>query len=150
MQAAATYVLNDPPELAAHVDASRRLHATVARAVHAELVAAGADCRPPEAGFYLYPDFEPVRPLLAARGVDSGAALAGALLEQRGVGVLAGEAFGDEPKGLRARVATSLLYGETDGRRWEALRSPDPLALPWIAASLEHLRGALTALTAES
>lgn len=149
MQAAAGYVLADPPEVLAHVERARRLHAAVTRAVHAEFTAAGADCRAPEAGFYLYPDFAPVRPALAARGVNGGAGLARVLLEEHGVGVLAGEAFGDAPEALRVRVATSLLYGETDEERWQALHSHDPLALPWIAASLEQLRGALTALTAQ-
>lgn len=148
MQAAATHILQDPPEVLAHIDATRGLHATVAAAVYEQFTAAGAVCRRPEAGFYLYPDFEPIRPVLAARGIDTGAGLAAALLEEHGVGVLAGEAFGDAVGGLRARVATSLLYGESEAERWEALRSDDPLRLPWIAASLEHLRGALAALTA--
>ncbi|WP_431771905.1 pyridoxal phosphate-dependent aminotransferase [Streptomyces cucumeris] len=148
MQAAAAHVLADPPEVLSHIDDARRLHAAVARAVHAEFTAAGALCRAPEAGFYLYPDFEPLRPRLEARGIDGGAALAATLLDRHGVGVLAGEAFGDTPRGLRARVATSLLYGESDTERRQALRSDDPLSLPWIAASLEHLRGALGGLTA--
>ncbi|MFI9603380.1 pyridoxal phosphate-dependent aminotransferase [Streptomyces sp. NPDC052043] len=146
MQAAAAYVLADPADVTDHIAASRRLHATVARAVHNEFVRAGATCRAPQAGFYLYPDFEPVRADLAHQGITTGAQLASALLERQGVGVLAGEAFGDEAQGLRARVATSLLYGESAGERWEALRSDDPLTLPWIAGSLNHLRDALAAL----
>jgi aspartate aminotransferase len=104
-------------------------------------------CRAPEAGFYLYPDFEPVRERLAARGARSGAELAAALLERYGVGVLAGAAFGDAAAGLRARVATSLLYGETEAERWAALRADAPAELPWVAASLGHLRDALAGLT---
>ncbi|MFF4806130.1 pyridoxal phosphate-dependent aminotransferase [Streptomyces sp. NPDC001351] len=149
MQAAATYILQEPPEVLNHIDAARRLHAKVAAAVYEQFTAAGAVCRRPEAGFYLYPDFEPVRPVLAARGIDTGAELAATLLEDSGVGVLAGEAFGDSVGGLRARVATSLLYGESEAERWAALRSDDPLRLPWIAASMEHLRGALAALTSQ-
>jgi aspartate aminotransferase len=148
MQPVAAYVLADPPEVTAHVARARRLHAAVVRAVHAEFTAAGADCRAPQAGFYLYPDFAPVREALAAHGVEDGAGLARVLLEKHGVGVLAGEAFGDLPQVLRVRVATSLLYGESDAERWQALEADDPLALPWVAASLEHLRGALEALTA--
>lgn len=146
MQAAAAYVLDDPAEVTAHIAAARGLHGTVARAVHAEFVRAGAVCRAPRAGFYLYPDFAPVRADLARQHITTGAQLASALLERHGVGVLAGEAFGDEVSGLRARVATSLLYGETADERWEALRSDDPVALPWVADSLNHLRGALSSL----
>ncbi|MEU4896448.1 pyridoxal phosphate-dependent aminotransferase [Streptomyces sp. NPDC044780] len=147
MQAVAAHVLQDPPELVTHIARSRRLHAAVAQAVHAEFIAAGAVCRRPGAGFYLYPDFEPLRPVLAGQGIDGGVSLADALLERHGVGVLAGEAFGDTPDGLRVRVATSLLYGESVAERWKALDSDDPVSLPWIASSLEHLRGALRDLT---
>ncbi|MDT0447093.1 pyridoxal phosphate-dependent aminotransferase [Streptomyces johnsoniae] len=146
MQAVAAHVLAEPPEVRAHIAAARRLHAGVARAVHAEFTAAGADCRPPEAGFYLYPDFGPLRPALAARGLDGAAALADALLTEHGVGVLPGDAFGDDPRALRFRAATSLLYGETEAERRAALHGGDPLALPWIAAALTRLRAALTAL----
>ncbi|MGH3311078.1 MAG: aminotransferase class I/II-fold pyridoxal phosphate-dependent enzyme, partial [Streptomyces sp.] len=148
MQAVAAHILRDPPEALAHIERARGLHATVATAVHSEFTAAGAVCRIPEAGFYLYPDFEPVRAVLTAQGIGTGAELAGALLERHGVGVLAGEAFGDAREGLRARVATSLLYGESDAQRQQSLESADPLSLPWIQGSLEHLRGALSALTA--
>jgi len=78
--------------------------------------------------------------------VSSGADLTELLLDDYGVAVLAGEAFGDDPKAWRFRVATSLLYGRTDEDRWEALGSSDPLALPWIADALAHVRRALTAL----
>lgn len=146
MQAAAEYVLGDPAEITAHIAAARTLHGTVARAVHSEFVRAGAVCRAPRAGFYLYPDFAPVRADLARQGITTGAQLAAVLLDRHGVGVLAGEAFGDEVSGLRARVATSLLYGETAEERWEALHSGDPVALPWVAGSLRHLREALASL----
>ncbi|MGW0712688.1 pyridoxal phosphate-dependent aminotransferase [Streptomyces sp. NPDC002643] len=156
MQAVAAHVLQDPPDVLRHIERSKRLHAAVARAVHAEFVTAGAVCREPKVGLYLYPDFEPLRASgrpgrerrqLESRGITGGASLATALLERHGVGALAGEAFGDAEDGLRVRVATSLLYGESEAERRQALNSADPVALPWIAASLEHLRGALGSLT---
>src|SRR6185503_1844829 len=97
-------------------------------------------------GFYLYPDFEARRAALAERGVRTGADLAEHLLERHDVGVLAGEAFGDDPAGLRVRMATSLMYGTDDDERERALASDDPAALPWIRAKLERLRAALDAL----
>lgn len=149
MQAAAAYVLDEPEEVRQHIATSTALHAKVANAVYDEFIAAGAKCRKPEAGFYIYPDFEPLRDTLARKGVHTSADLAAVLLDQHAVGVLAGEAFGDDPTALRARVATSLLYGTTSAERWEALRAPDPLSLPWIAKSLDHLRRALAELAAE-
>jgi aspartate aminotransferase len=147
MQQVAAHVLGEPPEVTAHIAASRRLHHAVASSVHREFLAAGVSCRPPQAAFYLYPDFAALQPTLAGFGVRSGAQLAEFLLEHHGVGVLAGEEFGDDPAALRFRAATSLLYGADPEQRWSALRSDDPTALPWIADSLSHLRQALTALT---
>jgi aspartate aminotransferase len=148
MQAVAEYVLADPVEVRDHVRASRRLHQTVASAVHEEFVAIGAACRRPTGAFYLYPDLTVLRPRLEERGVSTDVDLTELLLEEYGVGVLAGSAFGDDPAGWRFRVATSLLYGRTEEERWTALRSDDPRELPWIADSLARLRRALTALAA--
>lgn len=146
MQEVAAYILDEPTEVVGHMVGSRRLHARVAAAVHAEFEAAGAGCRPPAGGFYVYPDLEPLRPALASRGIADGAHLASYLLDRHSVGVLAGQAFGDDPAKLRFRAATSLLYGATTEQRWRALGADDPTTLPWIADSLAHLREALTAL----
>jgi aspartate aminotransferase len=43
-------------------------------------------------------------------------------------------------------VATGLLYGETTAEQQRALAAPDPLSLPWIAASLTRLDAVLTDL----
>ena len=45
------------------------------------------------------------------------------------------------------RVATSLLYGDTDAERHAALNSPNPCSLPWIAAALDRLEEVLADLT---
>ena len=133
MQHAAAYALAEPPELAEHVAASRRLHRAVSRAAYEVVAATGASCRPPSGAFYLYPDF-------AGRPFGSGAELAAYLLDEHGLAVLAGHAFGDDPAALRFRMATSLLYGADDEQRLAALRSEDPISLPWIAAALERMR----------
>lgn len=146
MQEVAAWVLDEPEEVTAHIAASRRLHSAVSSAVHEVFVQAGAVCRAPQGPFYLYPDLEAFRPTLADRAIGTGHELAEYLLEEHGVGVLAGAEFGDDPTALRMRVATSLLYGDSEAQRWEALRSSDPVSLPWISASLEHLREALDAL----
>jgi aspartate aminotransferase len=68
------------------------------------------------------------------------------LLRRYGVGVLPGSAFGDEGRTLRLRVATALLYGDTDDQRTTALNSADPCALPWIADGLSRLEEVLADL----
>ena len=146
MQHVAAHVLNEPPEIVAHIARSRRLHRAVTIAAYRGLTVAGVRCRPPGGGFYLYPDFEPFRPHLAAADVNGSDGLATHLLERFGIGVLSGAAFGDEPQALRCRIATSLLYGAGDDQRREALAAEDPAELPWIKRSLDRLTTAVALL----
>lgn len=151
MQHAAALAFTEPAELVEHVDRSRRLHAAVTRAVAGRFAAAGADVPRPEAAFYLYPDFGPLRDLLREEhGVRTGADLTALFLERYGVGVLPAGAFGEPADALRMRVATSLLYGATDEQRLAALAAPDPASLPWIAAGLDRLTEVLADLQAAS
>jgi aspartate aminotransferase len=149
MQHAAAFAFAEPPELVEHVDRSRRLHAAVAGAVADRFAAAGARVVRPEAAFYLYPDFGPMRDELeAAHGIRTAPDLTHLLLERYGVGVLPGSSFGDAPAALRMRVAPSLLYGEDDEQRLAALASPAPASLPWIAGALDRLSEVLSDLSA--
>ena len=147
IQQAAALAFREPAELSERIAASRRLHATVCRAVAGLCAAAGLDVPPPQAAFYVYPGFEPWRAHLARRyGVTTSEGLAALLLERYGAGTLPGSAFGERPTALRLRLATGLLYGETDEQQEAALAAPDPLALPWIAAELDELREILVDL----
>ncbi|MDA3624679.1 aminotransferase class I/II-fold pyridoxal phosphate-dependent enzyme [Saccharopolyspora sp. WRP15-2] len=143
MQEVTAHVLDEPAEVTAHIASSRALHEAVSTAVHHEFTAVGASCRKPTAAFYLYPDFSPLAADLAEHGIEGADAVADHLLDHHGIGVLTGSAFGDDPTAPRFRVATSLLYGDTDEQRWEALRSADPVALPWIDNALNRIRTAL-------
>ena len=149
IQQAAAYAFSDPPELAERIALSRRLHGEVARAVAQRFASAGAEVPPPRGAFYLYPDFGTVRSRLQDRhGIRTSEDLAGVLLQQFGMGVLPGSAFGDDPGALRLRVATGLLYGDTDRQREAALAAAEPTALPWIAGALTRIEEVLAGLTA--
>ncbi len=145
MQAVAAYVLQEPEDVVAHVARSRRLHRLTTAAAFDAVTGAGAECRAPTAAFYLYPDLAPMRGALAQQGVDGADALAEWLLERHDVGVLSGAAFGDDPRAVRFRMATSLLYGSDDEQRRRTLDSDDPASLPWISEPLERLAAALAA-----
>jgi aspartate aminotransferase len=148
VQQAAALAFTEPPALVERVELSRRLHDCVARAVALRFAAAGASVPEPQAAFYLYPDFTPLADVLLARhDIASDEQLAAVLLHRYGVGVLPGSAFGDQGWRLRLRVATAMLYGDTDVQRTAALNSPDPCSLPWIAASLARLEEVLADLT---
>jgi aspartate aminotransferase len=147
IQQAAAVAFGEPPELVEWVARSRRLHATVARAVACRFSAVGAGGPIPRAAFYLYPDFGPWRERLRDRhGVGTDVELAALLLDRYGAGVLPGSAFGEPAEALRLRVATGLLYGDNDEQRETALASPDPLALPWIASALTRIEEILADL----
>ncbi|MFJ9850460.1 pyridoxal phosphate-dependent aminotransferase [Streptomyces sp. NPDC101150] len=135
MQQVARYAYAEPPEIVERMRASARLHGAVARAVHRIAVEAGAECRPPTGGFYVYPDFAPQRETLARAGVTDSASLAARLLDDSGIVVLAGHLLGDDPHALRFKAATSLLYGD-EHQQEQALRADDPTRLPHIAGEL--------------
>ncbi|MET9241098.1 pyridoxal phosphate-dependent aminotransferase [Nonomuraea sp. NPDC003709] len=143
VQEAAAYAFDEPQELLARIELARRLHGTVARAVHERFTEIGADVPAPQGGFYLYPDLSHLR-------LGGSAEITKILLEEHGIGVLPGHAFGDDPAAARVRVAVSLLYGETAEERLTALNSPNPLQLPWIADNLDYLSKGLNELASVS
>ncbi len=140
VQHAAAVAFSEPAELANWIARSRSLHAVVCQEAGRICITAGLDLAPPQAAFYLYPDFAPWRQHLAAKfSVETGADLAALLLKRYGAGTLPASAFGEEPGALRLRLATGLLYGDTDEQRETALAADNPLGLPWIGASLGRL-----------
>ena len=150
VQHAAALAFTEPPEITDHIAASRSLHATIARAVAGVCTAAGLTVPRPQAAFYLYADFEPWRDHLRARyQVITGAGLARLLLDRYGAAALPASTFGEHPAALRLRLATGLLYGDTQEQREAALAAPDPLTLPWIATTLARLEEILTDLGAQ-
>lgn len=147
MQSVAEYAFSEPPEIRDRLRDDARLHGTVAKAVYDIVVAAGATCRPPTGGFYVYPDFAPLSAELAALGVTDGASLQSRLIDHLGIAVLAGVHFGDDPKALRFRAATSMLYGRTRDEQRSAQRATDPLSLPHVADALAGIEQGLAKLT---
>jgi aspartate aminotransferase len=140
IQQAAAYAFGEHSDISQRIAQSRSLHAAVARAVAGRFAAAGLLVPPPQAAFYLYPDFEPWRAhLRSERGITTGAGLARHLLDRYGAGVLPASAFGEPEGALRVRVATGLLYGDSDWQREAALAAHDPLSLPWISAPLDRV-----------
>ena len=147
IQHAAALAFTEPPPVRERVAASRSLHATVARAMAGVCTGAGLLVPPPQAAFYLYPDFEPWRAHLRTRHqVTTGAGLARLMLDRYGSATLPASAFGEPPGTLRLRLATGLLYGDTPQQREAALAAPDPLTLPSIAGALARLQEILADL----
>jgi aspartate aminotransferase len=147
IQQAAAVAFSEPQELSDRITRSRALHARVCRAAAGVCSAAGLDVPAPEAAFYVYPDFEAWRRHLARRhGVTTGAGLAGLLLDRYGAGTLPASAFGESTTALRLRLATGLLYGDSEEKQEAALAAADPLTLPWVADNLSRLEEILADL----
>jgi aspartate aminotransferase len=147
VQHAAAYAFGEPAEITERIMRSRSLHAAVARAVADRCTALGLLVPPPQAAFYLYPDFGPWREhLRASRGVTTGAGLARHLLDRYGAGTLPASAFGEDERALRLRLATGLLYGDTDAEQETALIATDPVTLPWISGILDRIGNILADL----
>ncbi|MFJ2715662.1 aminotransferase class I/II-fold pyridoxal phosphate-dependent enzyme [Streptomyces sp. NPDC087437] len=141
--AAAAHVLGEPGPVTARLAASVRLHARLARAVHAAVVAAGALALPPQAGRHLYADLGPLRSALDAHAVGDAQELEDFLTTRLELPVHGGHRFGDDLGALRVRLSTAELLGRTDEERAECLLSPEPLELPHVQRALLSLRSVL-------
>ena len=147
IQHAAAVAFGEPADSVRRIDRSRSLHAAVARAVRRPAPVRRAAGAAPQAAFYLYPDFAPWREPLRRRGVHTGADLARHLVDRYGAGTLPASAFGEPEDALRLRLATGLLYGETEEQRETALAATDPVALPWVASALAAIEDMLSDLS---
>jgi aspartate aminotransferase len=146
MQEVAAYAFAEPPELVAYLADCNRLHGLIARAVHSQLVAAGASCRHPTGGFYVYPDLEPLRECLLQHEITDSASLQRHLLDQFNIAVLAGHDLGDDANALRFKMSTGQLYGTSEEEQVRALYTSDPTQLPHIVNALTRIEEALTKL----
>lgn len=90
---------------------ARRILAALGNECARILVSAGIGVHPPEGAFYLFPDFTPLAAELEQRGIEGSESLQQFLLEETGVAVLPGVAFGRPAKELTCRIA----YVDFDG-----------------------------------
>ncbi|WP_447041343.1 aminotransferase class I/II-fold pyridoxal phosphate-dependent enzyme [Streptomyces sp. DSM 118878] len=146
--AAATYALGEPDDVTGRLAAAVRLHARVAAAAQRAVLAVGALARPPLAGRHFYADLDPLRPCLAARGVDDAQDLEDFLGERLGMPAPGGHRFGDDIDALRVRLSTSPFLGTTTEERLRALDAPEPLVLPHVSEALTGFASSLDGLRA--
>ncbi len=112
VQYAALRAFQGGPEIDDYLARSQRILRALGALLARQLRAVGAEVRTPEGGFYLFPDFSPLRERLAARGMHTSSELCQRLLEDTGVAILPGSDFGQPCEQLTARIA----YVEFDGR----------------------------------
>jgi len=83
----------------------------IGQKIYRQLVSAGVKVHPPQGGFYLLLDFSPFADKLNAIGIETDTQLCEQLLEQIGVALLPGTAFGMPADMFTARLA----YVDFDG-----------------------------------
>lgn len=105
IQHAAVAAFEGGPEMELYLQRSRAVLEALANTVSQRLTAAGAAVNPIKGGFYAFPNFDPVRPRLAERGVTTSLELCKRLLDDAGVATLPGSAFGRPPEELSLRLA---------------------------------------------
>ncbi|HSR14512.1 MAG TPA: aminotransferase class I/II-fold pyridoxal phosphate-dependent enzyme, partial [Gemmatimonadales bacterium] len=111
IQRAAVTAFDGGEDLDRYLARSRAVLGALGQAATRTLVGAGVDVVSPDGGFYLFPDFGRHRAGLAARGIGTSAQLCERLLEDTGVALLPGDAFGEPSEELSAR----LSYVDFDG-----------------------------------
>lgn len=127
IQHASVAAFRGGPEIDAYLHASRRVLHALGSWCAETLRQAGVGVDDPDGAFYLFPDFEPLRPRLEARGVRTPEQLCAALLEETGVAILPGTDFGRPHGELTCRLA----YVDFDGA--EAIKNAETtIDLKWL------------------
>ena len=111
IQAAAmsAYELDD--NLHQYLAGQRKIMSAIGNQIHHQLSSAGVRVHPPQGGFYLLLDFNRFADKLQHQGIESDSQLCEQLMDDIGVALLPGTAFGMAPDTLTARLA----YVDFDG-----------------------------------
>jgi aspartate aminotransferase len=125
IQYAAITAFENHPEMDAYLTKVRAVLVGLAEYFFTQLVKKGVSLHPAHGGFYLFPNFDPLRERLEKRGIKTNIDLCNRLLQETGVAILPGYAFGRRKEELSARLA----YVDFDGRKaleaWQGEGRPD-------------------------
>jgi len=105
IQYAAVRAFQGGSELENYLVQSRRILKALSIWIWNRLNQAGVSVARPDGAFYMFPDFEPLREKLGARGINNGEELCRRLLQETGVAILPGSSFGRPSEELTARLA---------------------------------------------
>lgn len=126
VQHAAVVAFGGDPEIDRYLVHARRVLSLVGRHVSRRLGALGLVCPQPTGAFYVFADFGPKAADLARAGIATSQSLCERLLDETGVALLPGSAFGRSPAELTARLA----YVDFDGAKALAAVSVIPKEQP--------------------
>jgi len=123
IQYASIVAFNESEEINHYLRHSRRVLDALGQWIIRQLTQAQVRIHPVAGAFYIFPDFEYYRALLAEQGIDNSVDLCERILEDTGVAALPGYAFGRPKNELNIRMA----YVNFDGAK--ALKSSEKT--PW-------------------
>ncbi|WP_431123928.1 pyridoxal phosphate-dependent aminotransferase [Flagellimonas flava] len=122
IQYAAIEAYRENQSLQTYLRCSRQILKAVGFYVYEELTKIGVTMPKPEGGFYLYPNFGKWKKQLNSKGINNSEDLCSTLLNETGVALLPGMAFGHLPEHLTAR----LSYVDFDGKQLLDLLMKNP------------------------
>lgn len=105
IQHASVTAFEDHAELDDYLRRSRAILSALCDFAWNAFSAIGAEVTPPKGGFYLFPNFDPLRAQLSANGITDSTILCTRLLDETGVACLPGSCFGRPEAELSLRVA---------------------------------------------
>jgi aspartate aminotransferase len=112
VQYAAITAFEGSDSMTQYLNDSKKILQTIGAYVHQSLTAAGVTMPEPEGGFYLFPNFEFFREKLNQKGIYTSTDLCEKMLEESGVALLPGVAFGRPEDEFTCR----LSYVDFDGK----------------------------------
>jgi len=113
---------------------SRRILKALRDSVYHRLNYAGAEVSKPEGAFYIFPDFSKYKDKFRKKGITNSSEFCEQLLNDTGVAILPGSAFGRPDEEFTARIA----YVDFDGSRALAAAEQIPFEEEIGETFLEH------------
>jgi aspartate aminotransferase len=113
VQYAAITAFNGSTAIQAYIKNSRKILDVIGHFVHKSLLVNKVSLPAPEGGFYLFPNFEYYRGPLERKGIRTNTDFCESLLEETGIALLPGKAFGRPSTELTCR----LSYVDFDGEK---------------------------------
>jgi aspartate aminotransferase len=120
IQYAAIKAYEKSDEMEAYLKNCRAILSALCTETWQKLTDVGVEVAQPKGGFYLFPNFEPLREALELKGIFTSPQMCERLLKETGVACLPGTAFGRPEQELSARIACVDFDGK---KALEALSS---------------------------
>jgi len=148
IQFAAIRAFDGGPEIEQYLTQCRAILRLLGRDLWTRLRDCGVSVTPPSGGFYLFPDFSPLRDKLAERGIHDSETLCRRLLEESGVALLPGNAFGRPPEELSTRLAYVDFDGEAALKAAPALLNGELSSEDFLDRHCARMRQSISAIAA--